>query len=252
MSAKLYSSYCYGLHAVYAFLERNPQKIEKIYLDDSRSDHRIEKIYHLAEKSQIKLELSSKKMLDQLTNEACHQGVVAAYIPQPPLSEHELQDFLTTMDTPLLLVLDGVQDPHNLGACFRTADAAGVHAVIAPKDRAASLTASARKVACGAAETIPFVQVTNLARTLQDLQNYGIWCVGTDAQAPTTLYETELQGPLALILGSEEKGLRQLTRRYCDQLIAIPMAGIVTSLNVSVAAGVCLFEIARQRRNKIT
>jgi 23S rRNA (guanosine2251-2'-O)-methyltransferase len=168
--------------------------------------------------------------------------------PIRPLDDNSLLDLLDTLtDPPLLLILDGVQDPHNLGACMRTADAAGVHAVIAPKDRAAPLTETVQRIACGAAERLPFVQATNLARTLEQLKERGIWVVGTASEAEQTIYEVNLTGPLAIVVGFEGAGLRRLTRDKCDVLARIPMFGSVESLNVSVAAGVCLFEAVRQR-----
>ena len=183
--------------------------------------------------------------------ETRHQGAVARCSPMKELTETDLlklvDDLIDTGLAPLLLILDGVQDPHNLGACLRTAEAAGVHAVIAPKDRASGLTATVMKVSSGAAERLPFVQVTNLARILRELQQSGIWLVGTSGDSEATLFEADLKGPLAIILGAEGRGIRRLTREHCDQVINIPMEGCAESLNVSVAAGVCLFETARQR-----
>ena len=177
-----------------------------------------------------------------------HQGIIARVHSLPELNEHDLDRLLETRNAPLLLVLDGVTDPHNLGACLRTADAAGVSAVIVPKDKSAQLNSTARKVACGAAENVPLIRVTNLARTLRDLQErHNVWVVGTAGEATETLYQTKLTGALALVMGAEGEGMRRLTREHCDQLISIPMAGSVSSLNVSVATGVCLFEIVRQR-----
>jgi len=179
-----------------------------------------------------------------------HQGVAARAKPVQAKGENELLSQLDALDgAPLLLVLDTITDPHNLGACLRTADAAGVHAVIAPKDKAVGITATVSKVACGAAESVPFYQVTNLARTLKELQDRGIWLFGTAGEASESVYKTDLKGPIAIVMGAEGKGLRRLTREACDHLIHIPMAGDVSSLNVSVATGVCLFEAVRQRHS---
>jgi 23S rRNA (guanosine2251-2'-O)-methyltransferase len=186
--------------------------------------------------------------LDERVPGVSHQGVVAEMTVAAALSENELPQFLDGLGKPpLLLILDGVQDPHNLGACLRSADAAGVDAVILPKDRSAPLNATARKVACGAAETVPVVRVTNLARTLRAIRDAGVWLYGAAGEAQQALYDVDLSGPVALVLGGEGKGLRRLTREHCDALMAIPLAGSVSSLNVSVAAGICLFEARRQR-----
>ena len=177
-----------------------------------------------------------------------HQGIIARTHPLKELNENDLDHILQQQSSPLLVVLDGITDPHNLGACLRTADAAGVSAVIVPKDKSAQLNSTARKVACGAAENVPLIRVTNLSRTLRELQQqHNIWVIGTAGEATETLYQTKLTGPLALVMGAEGEGMRRLTREHCDQLISIPMAGTVSSLNVSVATGVCLFEIVRQR-----
>jgi len=177
-----------------------------------------------------------------------HQGVVAETGTAPGLGEKELPAFLEALEGPaFLLILDGVQDPHNLGACLRSANAAGVDAVIVPRDRSAPLNATARKVACGAAESLPVVRVTNLARTLRSIREAGVWVYGATGEAESTFYETDLSGPLALVLGGEGRGLRRLTREHCDGLLSIPMAGSISSLNVSVAAGIFLFEARRQR-----
>jgi 23S rRNA (guanosine2251-2'-O)-methyltransferase len=189
-----------------------------------------------------------RQQLDQLLPALRHQGAVARCHGAPRWSEADLEVLLIGLPhPPLVLVLDGIQDPHNLGACLRSADAAGVHAIVAPRDRAVGITPAVRKVASGAAETVPFVQVTNLARTLRHLQELGLWRVGAAGEAPVTLYEVDLRGPLALLLGAEGKGLRRLTREHCDTLVRIPMLGAVASLNVAVATGICLFEAQRQR-----
>lgn len=190
----------------------------------------------------------NRQTLDKKADGEVHQGVIARVQPTKELNENDLDTVLAGKTAPFLLVLDGVTDPHNLGACLRTADAAGVDAVIVPKDKSAQLTSTARKVACGAAETMPLIRVTNLARTLRELQQqHNIWVVGTAGEATETLYQSKLNGAIALVMGAEGEGMRRLTREHCDQLISIPMAGSVSSLNVSVATGVCLFEIVRQR-----
>lgn len=202
-----------------------------------------------AEKAGVRPQPAARETLDRLSGGVAHQGIVLRVEPASPLDESDLEGLLSTLDgPPLLLVLDGVQDPHNLGACLRSADGAGVHAVIVPRDRACGLTPAARKVASGAAESVPLVQVTNLARTLRGLQQQGIWLVGLAGEAEQELYAVGLDGPLALVLGAEGHGLRRLTRELCDYLVRLPMLGAVDSLNVSVATGVCLYEALRQRR----
>ena len=243
------SDYLYGLHAVQAALERAPESISEIWVDQHRHDRRMLDILTLAHEAGITAHGSNKHELDGLVPGARHQGVVARSSAPRNLGEADLERLLDGLDEPpFLLVLDGVTDPHNLGACLRSADAAGVQAVIAPRDRAASLTPTAIKVASGAAQTVPFVQVTNLARTLKDLQERGIWLVGLDGHAEQTLYELDLRGPLGIVMGAEGQGLRRLTKERCDFLATIPMVGTVESLNVSVATGICLFEALRQRR----
>lgn len=243
------NDYLFGLHAVQAALEQTPQDIPELWVDRQRHDQRMNNILDLARRSGIQLHRVDKQTLDEQVSGARHQGVVARSITLRVCDEAGLQALLDRLGTPpFLLVLDGVQDPHNLGACLRSADAAGVHAVITPKDRAVSLTPTAIKVASGAAQTVPFVQVTNLARTLRELKACGIWLVGLDGQAQQTLFETDLCGPLAVVMGAEGQGLRRLSKEHCDFLASIPMAGRVESLNVSVATGICLFEALRQRR----
>jgi 23S rRNA (guanosine2251-2'-O)-methyltransferase len=194
----------------------------------------------------------SGESLAKLAGEVTHQGAVASVRPLKAWDEHDLLGSIVELDSPLLLVLDGVTDPHNLGACLRSADAAGAHAVVIPKDRAAAVDGVVRKVAAGAAEFVPVATVTNLARALDMLKERGVWVVGTDAEAPETLYGADLDRPLALVLGAEGDGMRRLTRERCDFLVRIPMAGQVASLNVSVAAGIALFEARRQRTLKLT
>ena len=242
------SDFLYGLHAVQAALERAPQSVETLWVDAKRHDQRISSILQLAEAADIPVHSVGKRELEAMALDGRHQGVVARAAAPKVYSEAELDQLLDRLsDAPFLLILDGVTDPHNLGACLRSADAAGVQAVIAPKDRAASLTPTAIKVASGAAQTVPFVQVTNLARCLRDLKQRGIWLVGLDGYAEQTLYDTDLKGPLAIVMGAEGQGLRRLSKEHCDFLVNIPMAGTVESLNVSVATGVCLFEALRQR-----
>ncbi len=252
-------SVIFGLHAVEAALKQDAAAVEQLWCDKQRRDKRLQSLLQLAEKKGIKPQLLGKAELDKLApggKGGKHQGVVAqvaqaAAAVTSARNETFLEQLLTDLDVPpFLLVLDGVTDPHNLGACLRSADAAGVHAVIAPRDRACGLTPVVRKVASGAAETVPFVQVTNLSRTLKSLRDAGVWVIGTALEeGAVSLYERDLKGPLALVLGAEGKGIRRLTRENCDELVYVPMAGSVQSLNVSVATGVCLFEALRQRNS---
>ena len=240
----------FGLHTVAHLLAGDTGKIQEMWVQARRRDGRLEQIVDLARRARVPVHQVERRVLNQMVPGVRHQGVVADYRGVPPLAEPDLEPLLDRLEqTPLLLVLDGVQDPHNLGACLRSADGAGVHAVIAPRDRAVGLTATVHKVASGAAESVPFVQVANLARVLARLRERGMWVVGTGAETDTSLYAADLSGPLALVLGSEGKGLRRLTRQQCDLLVHVPMQGTVESLNVSVAAGVCLFEAVRQRGN---
>ncbi len=239
----------FGLHTVENLLSGDCAGVVEIWVQAKRRDARLERILKAAHRGRIPVHTEERQFLDQMVAGARHQGVVAEYRGVPPLAEPDLEPLLESLDgPPLLLVLDGVQDPHNLGACLRSADAAGVHAVIAPRDRAVGLTATVHKVASGAAQSVPFVQVANLARALARLRDRGVWVVGTADAADHSLYGADLRGPLALVLGGEGKGLRRLTREQCDLLVCIPMHGAVESLNVSVAAGVCLFEAVRQRK----
>jgi 23S rRNA (guanosine2251-2'-O)-methyltransferase len=239
----------FGLHAVRTLLQQRPERAAVLILQKGRDDARIHELLKLAQAKGIKTELRDSKELDRLAGDERHQGACLQIRSVGALGEGALDDLLdSTTAPPLLLVLDGVQDPHNLGACLRTADAAGVTAVIVPKDRAAGLSATVRKVASGAAETVPLIQVTNLARTLRWLKERDIWIVGTDDQATQSLYASKLTGPLAVVLGAEGTGLRRLTRENCDALVSIPMRGVVESLNVSVATGVLLYEAVRQRQ----
>ncbi len=240
----------FGIHAVSTLLNRDPARVRRLLVLQGRHDKRLQTLLELAERNGVSVKAVPKAKLDELA-QGVHQGVVAETAPIKAGNENDLEALLETLPKQaLLLVLDGVTDPHNLGACLRTADAAGAHAVIAPKDKSAPLNATAVKVACGAAEVVPYIQVTNLARTLQLMQQYGIWITGTAGEATQDIYEADLTGPMALVMGAEGKGMRRLTREHCDQLIRIPMAGEVSSLNVSVATGVCLFEIVRSRQAK--
>lgn len=241
-------SVAYGLHAVRALLERQPERVRKLWLQAGRDDARLAQVRTLAQEHGIRVGTRPAVELDRLAGQGVHQGCVAEIGPAPQQGEGDLDDIVRDAgDRTLLLVLDGVQDPHNLGACLRTADAAGAQAVIAPRDRAAGLTAAARKVAAGAAETVPFVQVTNLARTLRRLKELGVWIVGTAGVAEQDLYRTDLKGPLAIVMGAEGSGLRRLTREACDFTVKLPMHGTVESLNVAVATGIVLYEALRQR-----
>ncbi|WP_386689221.1 23S rRNA (guanosine(2251)-2'-O)-methyltransferase RlmB [Lonepinella sp. MS14437] len=242
------SEQIYGIHAVRAFLERTPERVIEVLVLKGREDKRLQPLLNELHKLGISVQFLNRQSLDNKAQGEVHQGIIARVQAAKELNENDLDQILQHKQNPFLLVLDGVTDPHNLGACLRTADAAGVDAVIVPKDKSAQLTSVARKVACGAAETMPLVRVTNLARTLRELQqHHNIWVVGTAGEATETLYQSKLTGAIALVMGAEGEGMRRLTRECCDQLISIPMAGSVSSLNVSVATGVCLFEIARQR-----
>ncbi len=236
----------FGFHAVTVRLKTAPQSVIDIHVDPSRRDARMRQFVERAHEAGARTIESDDARLTAMAGSSRHQGVVARVNPLPQL--HSLDDLLdTVVGDPLLLVLDGVTDPHNLGACLRVADGAGVHAVIAPKDHAVGLNATVAKVASGAAETVPYLMVTNLARTLGELKERLIHVVGAADDAPHTLYQGRLSGPLAFVLGAEGAGMRQLTRKHCDELVSIPMRGAVESLNVSVASGICLYEAMRQR-----
>jgi 23S rRNA (guanosine2251-2'-O)-methyltransferase len=241
-------NFVYGLHAVNAVLERAPERLLELWMAQPRDDARARELRDRAQTLGVRVQSVDAEVLAKLVGEVAHQGAVAAVRPLRTWDEHDLlQGLGQTVGDPLLLILDGVTDPHNLGACLRTADAVGAHAVLIPKDRAAAVDGVVRKVAAGAAEFVPVASVTNLARAIDLLKERGIWVVGTDGEAPQTLYAADLKRPLALVLGAEGTGMRRLTRERCDFLVRIPMAGQVESLNVSVAAGVALFEARRQR-----
>ena len=230
-------------------MENEPERVLEVLVLKGRDDDRLKNIINQARRFGISVQFCQRKVLDDKVQGEQHQGVVARAKPARALDEADLDAILSRHAEPFLLVLDGVTDPHNIGACLRTADAAGVHALIVPKDKSGGLTATARKVACGAAESVPLIQVTNLARTLKHLQEKGVWIAGTAGEAEQLIYDVDLKGPTALVMGAEGKGMRRLTREHCDQLVKLPMAGAVSSLNVSVATGVCLYEIVRQRQS---
>lgn len=241
----------FGFHAVTVRLKTAPESIAEVHVDATRRDARMRGFVERVKEAGLKLIDSDDARLGKLAGNPRHQGVVARVEPLP--ARHSLDEVLEAVEAareqaPLVLALDGVTDPHNLGACLRVADGAGAHAVIAPKDHAVGLNATVAKVASGAAETVPYLMVTNLARSLNEMKERGLRIIGTSDDAEATLYDVDLRGPVALVLGAEGAGMRQLTRKTCDQLVRIPMAGAVESLNVSVAAGVCLYEALRQRR----
>lgn len=237
----------YGLHAVKQLISSHPERIKELWVVQGRTDKRLEELLKLAQSQGIGVQKVAKNTLDKQAS-GVHQGILALCRPVPTLTDADLDNLLdAVVGDPLILVLDGVTDPHNLGACMRSADAAGVDFIIAPKDKSAPLNATAAKVACGAVNTVPYVRVTNLARSLEELKQRGIWLAGAAGEAEKSIYQQELTGPLALVMGAEGEGLRRLTKSVCDYLIQIPMAGKISSLNVSVATGVCLFEIVRQR-----
>lgn len=235
------------MHAVRAMLERHPERVVAVHLAERRDDPRVRQIESLAERAGRPVRRIDAHALRQRLGEAAHQGVLAEIDPLPPWSEAQLLESLVQVPAPVLLALDGVQDPHNLGACLRTADACGALAVLVPRDRAVHVTAVVRKVAAGAAETTPVVVVTNLVRVLGLLKSAGLWVIGADAGAESPAAEADLTGGVVLVLGAEGKGLRQRTREHCDRLVRLPSRGTVQSLNVSVAAGMLLYEAVRQR-----
>lgn len=236
----------FGFHAVTARLRHDASSVEEIYIDAARHDRRMQELIRAAEAVKVRIIHADDQRLSNIVGTRRHQGVVAK-AGELSLARNldELLDAI--VGPPLLLILDGITDPHNLGACLRVADGAGAHAVIAPKDRAVGLNATAAKVASGAAETVPYITVTNLARTMRDLKEREIWLIGTTEDAEKTIYEGDFSGPAALVMGSEGEGMRRLTRETCDVLVSVPMFGSVESLNVSVASGICLYEARRQR-----
>lgn len=239
----------FGFHAVLSRMRQHATSIQEILIDRDRVDPRMKDLLKMAEAANVRVMQVDRVRLDGIVGKnGRHQGVIARVV-DTPIPYKDIHDILEgdLSESPFFLILDGVEDPHNLGACLRVADAMGVHAVIAPKDRAVGLNATVRKVASGAAETVPFIAVTNLARTIRELQEAGVFVVGTTMDAPNTLLNTKLDGPLALVLGAEGDGLRRLTAETCNTLVTIPMFGSVQSLNVSVASGICLYEVRRQR-----
>lgn len=248
--------YIYGIHAVDSLLRQNPKSVQRLWAQQGRDDKRIGALLELAQNQGVPVARETRQAMDEMAK-GRHQGVVAEVYAEPASGDTgqanlwQEADLLRAVDAKegpmLLLVLDGVTDPHNLGACLRSADAAGVDAVIVPKDKSADLTPVSRKVASGAAEVVPFVRVTNLSRTLQALKERGVWLFGAAGEAENSIYDNDLSVSLALVMGAEGSGLRRLTREQCDFLVRLPMAGSVSSLNVSVATGVCLFEAQRQR-----
>jgi 23S rRNA (guanosine2251-2'-O)-methyltransferase len=241
----------FGLQAVRQVFKNDLSRVVEIWAQEERQDNRLQTLLKQAQEQGLAIQKVPKKTLDNLTENGHHQGIVIRCKARSARRQTDLVEVFNGLTVPpFFLVLDEVQDPHNLGACLRTADATGVHAVIVPKNQACKLTAIVYAVACGAADTVPLIEVTNLVRTLQWLQNKGVWVVGADCGNQNTLFETDLTGPIALVLGAEGSGLRRLTRETCDTLIGIPMLGQVESLNVSVATGVCLYESMRQRMKK--
>ncbi|MDO8961248.1 MAG: 23S rRNA (guanosine(2251)-2'-O)-methyltransferase RlmB [Methylophilus sp.] len=239
----------FGFHAVLSRMRQHSTSIQEILIDRDRVDARMKDLLNMAESAGVRVMQVERSRLDGMAGiNGRHQGVIARVV-DTPIPYKDIHDILESdlKEPPFFLVLDGVEDPHNLGACLRVADAMGVHAVIAPKDRAVGLNATVRKVASGAAETVPFIAVTNLARTLRELKEAGVTVIGTTMDAPSSLLNTKLEGPIAIVLGSEGEGIRRLTAETCDALVTIPMFGSVQSLNVSVASGMCLYEIRRQR-----
>ena len=239
--------FIFGWHVVEAVLKQEPGRLQEVWIQTGRQDKRVQSVTESLDSLGIAWQIVHRKELDKRVS-GVHQGVVAQVAESREWTEDDLLQALAGQDAPtFLLILDGVTDPHNLGACLRTADAVGVQAVIVPKDKSASLSPTVRKVACGAAETVPLVRVTNLARFMRGLRDDGVWLIGTAGETGSTLYQADFKGPIALVMGAEGKGLRRLTREHCDLLINIPMQGHVASLNVSVATGVCLYEALRQR-----
>lgn len=241
------SELIFGFHSIEAILAKEPERFLEIFALKGREDKRLNPVIDEARKFGISVQFMQRKALDNKANGEQHQGIMARVKPARQYDEKDLDVIIAREATPFFLVLDGVTDPHNLGACLRSADAAGVHGVIVPKDKSAKLNGTARKVACGAAETVPLIQVTNLARTLRDIKEAGVWVVGTAGETDTHVFNANLTGPMAIVMGAEGDGMRRLTREHCDVLVKIPMVGTVSSLNVSVATGICLFEVLRQR-----
>ncbi|TDO98662.1 23S rRNA (guanosine(2251)-2'-O)-methyltransferase RlmB [Marinomonas balearica] len=245
----------YGIHAVENALTQQPERVKEVRFQEGREDKKTQRLMQLCKKSGVRFQVVPRKVLDQLfvtsKDRVVHQGVVAQATMTKAKDEADLHKHIGSLEeTPLIIILDSITDPHNLGACLRSADAAGAHAVVMPKDKSAPLNATVSKVACGAAESMPVFAVTNLARTMKKLQDQGVWIFGTAGEATDMLYDHDLTIPTAIVMGAEGDGMRRLTREQCDYLVKLPMAGVVSSLNVSVATGVCLYEAVRQRTNK--
>lgn len=237
----------FGINSVSALISANSQCIQQLFVDRKRNDKRIQSIVDAAKRAKINIRFEDRQQLDEICQGGNHQGV-AARCEMPKVQDENLVDeIIGENESPLFLLLDGVQDPHNLGACLRTADAVGVDAVIIPKDRSASINSTVVKVASGAAYSVPVVSVTNLSRTIRTMQEAGVWFVGADGEAEESIYQVKLTGSIAIVMGAEGSGLRRLTKELCDFLVKLPMMGAVESLNVSVATGVCLYEALRQR-----
>lgn len=245
MSAK--NDYVYGIHSIRSAIEVEPERVIEVYVLKGREDSKFNVLVKEIMELGIRVNEVSRKALDEKIFGGVHQGIVAKLKSAKVKGDNELNEFLDTIKEPFLLILDNVTDPHNLGACLRSADGAGVNAVIMPRDKSAALTAVAKKVACGAGETVPVFYVTNLARAMKELKDRDIRIIGTAGETEKNIYDTDLSGPLAMVMGAEDVGMRRLTRENCDELVKIPMLGKVSSLNVSVATGVCLFEALRQR-----
>ncbi len=237
----------FGINPIQQLLQRNPEKVLEISVSEQKNDNRMQELLAIAKQHGIAIQRIDAKKLDKLFVEQNHQGIIAKIKPTAILTESALPELVRNAAKPLFLILDGVQDPHNLGACLRTAEATGVTAVITPRDNAVGITPVVRKVASGAADIVPIVQVSNLARAMRDLQELGVWIVGTTGDAEQRIYDLDLTGSIAIVLGAEGVGMRQLTAKHCDFIAKLPMLGQVESLNVSVATGVCLYEVIRQR-----
>ena len=243
------TQFIHGIHAVKSALKYDPTTIQEIMVDKRRSDDKSNAIIGAAKKAGVTVSRRDKKELDKLADGENHQGVIAVSAGSKPKGDKELTDFIQQMEhNPFLLILDGVQDPHNLGACLRTANAAGVDAVIIPKDKAVGMTSVVHKVSCGASHVIPVFQITNLSRTMKSLQKEGVWIIGTAGETDQSYLDIDFKGSVAVVMGAEGDGMRRLTKEACDYLVKIPMEGVVESLNVSVATGVVLFEAKRQRQ----
>ena len=240
--------YVYGVHAVAALLANRHRSTKRLYINQDRIDKRLQDLLNIAEQKRVPVETLSLQKMNQRFADFVHQGIVASAEPLPDYIESDLEGLLASSKKPcLILILDGVTDPHNLGACLRSADAAGVDFVIIPKDKNASVTPVVSKVASGAAESVPLVRVTNLARAMENIKQQGVWIYGAAGESGVSIYNLDCKTSIALVMGSEDKGMRHLTRELCDGLFALPMLGTVTSLNVSVATGICLYEVGRQR-----